>query len=167
MHNYKSSLWVLALISITLALQGVHAQIDEPDLDTTLNYIKDSIVRYCGDSTFQYLDVQRSGQGSDVTLVVTVRIQGRMEKRFFPLKEFDLDRIQFVHPGTANSGVYLHAVGHNPLTGGGGYEWAWVRCADAEIGARLVKAFKRAARICGAHGTHDNGPFNNSPTPEQ
>ena len=41
------------------------------------------------------------------------------------------------------------------------------RCADAEIGARLVKAFKRAARICGAHGTHDNGPFNDSPTPGQ
>ena len=54
-------------------------------------------MRYCGDSTIQYLDVQRSGQGSDVTLVVTVRIQGRMEKRLFPLREFDLDRIQFVH----------------------------------------------------------------------
>ena len=89
----------------TLTSPGVYAQNDEPDLDTTLNYIKDSIVRYCGDSTFQYLDVQRSGQGSDVTLVVTVRIQGRIEKRLFPLREFDLDRIQFVHPGTANSGV--------------------------------------------------------------
>jgi len=158
---------VLALISITLAVPGVHAQNDAPDLDTTLNYIKDSIVRDCGDSTFQYLDVQRSGQGSDVSLVVTVRIQGRMEKRLFPLKEFDVDRIQFVHPGTANSGIYLHAVDHNPLTGGGGYEWAWIRCADAEIGARLVEAFKRAARICGAHGTHDNGGGNDSPTPEK
>jgi len=86
-----------------------------------------------------------------------------MEKRLFPFKEFDVDRIQFVHPGTANSGVYLHAVGHHPLTGGEGYQWAWVRCADAEIGARLVKAFKRAARICGAHGTHDNAPFNDFP----
>ena len=141
----------------------MHAQNDEPDLGTTLNYIEDSILRYCGNSTFQYLDVQRSGQGSDVMLVVTVRIQGRMEKRLFPFKEFDVDRIQFVHPGTANSGVYLHAVGHHPLTGGEGYQWAWVRCADAEIGARLVKAFKRAARICGAHGTHDNAPFNDFP----
>ena len=122
---------------------------------------------YCGDSTIQYLDVQRSGQGSDVTLVVTVRIQGRMEKRLFPLREFDLDRIQFVHTGTANSGVYLHPVGHNLLTGGEGYEWAWVRCPDAEIGAHLLRAFKRAARICPAHGTHDNGPFNDSPTPGQ
>ena len=87
-----------------------------------------------------------------------------MEKRLFPLKEFDVDRIQFVHAGTANSGVYLHGVGHNALTGGEGYEWAWVRCADAEIGARLVNDLKRAARMCGARGTHDNGSFNDSPT---
>src|SRR5271166_931179 len=60
----------------------------------------------------------------------------------------------------SNNIIYLHTVGHHPLTGGEGYQWAWVRCADAEIGASLVKAFKRAARICGAH---DNAPFNNSP----
>jgi hypothetical protein len=167
MHKYKSPLWVLALFSITLASPGVHAQNDGPDLDTTLKYIKDVVVRDCGDSTFQYLDVRRFGQGSDVTLVATVRIQGKMEKRDFPLKEFDVDRIQFVHPGTADSGVYLHSVDHNPLTGGGGYEWAWVKCADAEIGARLVKAFQRAARLCGAHGTHDDAPSSDSPTPEQ
>jgi hypothetical protein len=36
-------------------------------------------------------------------------------------------------------------------------------CADAEIGARLATPSKRTARIWGAHGTHDNGPFNVSP----
>jgi hypothetical protein len=36
MHNYKSAVWVLALISIALAPPGVHAQNDEPDLDTHL-----------------------------------------------------------------------------------------------------------------------------------
>ena len=136
-----------SLVGYALVSPGVYAQNEDTDLDATLNYIKDTILRYCGDNTFQYLDVQRSGQGVDVTLVVIVRIQGTTEKRLFPLKEFDVDRIQFVHPGTENSGVYLHAVGHNPLTGGEGYEWAWVRCANVEIGASLAKAFQRAARI--------------------
>ena len=160
MHNYRSVLWMIVWFAITLVSPGVYAQNEDTDLDATLNYIKDTILRYCGDNTFQYLDVQRSGQGVDVTLVVIVRIQGTTERRLFPLKEFDVDRIQFVHPGTENSGVYLHAVGHNPLTGGEGYEWAWVRCANVEIGASLAKAFQRAARICGARSTHDNGLFN-------
>jgi hypothetical protein len=34
---------------------------------------------------------------------------------------------------------------------------------DAEIGARLATPSKRRARICGAHETHDNGPFNVTP----
>ena len=80
MHNDKSALWLLGLICITLASPGVHAQ----NLDTTLNDINESILRYCGDSTFQYLDVQRSGQGSDVTLVVTVRSRGGWKSGFSP-----------------------------------------------------------------------------------
>jgi WD40 repeat protein len=38
-----------------------------------------------------------------------------------------------------------------------------VRCPDAEIGAHLVKAFKRAARICRAHGTHEKSAAKNRP----
>jgi hypothetical protein len=62
MHNYKSALWVLALISITLAPPGVHAQNDEPDLDT--HRIPSCAIAAIVPSS---LDVQRSGQGSDVT----------------------------------------------------------------------------------------------------
>jgi hypothetical protein len=141
------------MLCLALALSApADTQDSGPDLATTLSYIKKYLLEDCyytytqdGGGYVKYLDVAFSGVGMDTVLTyteVSAAYNGNsgQVRRSIRFKDIDVDRVAvrenvFVGVFPVNSPKYV----------------GLIACPDPEIRTRLVKAFKRAAQLCGAN----------------